>query len=222
MTDWALYDLSSKLPVFKYRSFTRKEESRFYGADFDYWILGKTKHVACRIQAKRIKKNENHYPALAYPNRNKKQNDLLLSSSQNDNLRPFYLFYSNMHSQPNCPQLNYNPGILIADAFNVQSKFLVNKAKVRDLNIIKECMPWECMFCCPLSGTSDNTEGIIKFLENYFPLLNGYDGLGIRGDLPGYVKDLIDPEKTEDFWDQEYRKVDLETKGVCVLDLREL
>jgi hypothetical protein len=41
ITDWLLYTLSSNIASLQYKKFTRHQESRVTGADWEWWILGK-------------------------------------------------------------------------------------------------------------------------------------------------------------------------------------
>ncbi len=39
LTDWLLFDVSTRLPNVLYHAFTRHEEARHTGADWEWWLL---------------------------------------------------------------------------------------------------------------------------------------------------------------------------------------
>ncbi len=228
LTDWLLYNLSLKLPIFKYQPFTRYQENKITGADFEFWILGREKNFAMRIQAKKLNKDirYNHYGAVAYPEKTKKQINLLISSSISSSsggltFRPFYLFYNNGFNKSQCQRIN--SGMLITDAKEIVSKYLTGKRiKILRKNILNISIPFECLFCCPLSDYNSSTlDGIRNILSSYFPSDNETNNLGFNQDIPNYIQDLVNPEITEDFWIENYQNELIDTVDcVAVLDLR--
>jgi hypothetical protein len=54
LTDWLLYDVSKSSANFLYRAFTRHEEARQTGADWEWWLLLPLHNLRLRIQAKKL------------------------------------------------------------------------------------------------------------------------------------------------------------------------
>src|SRR4051794_15384852 len=63
--DWLAYQTNYRLA---YRLFTRHEEARTTGADFEWWILGNERAFKARVQAKRLRADTDNYPGLAHAN----------------------------------------------------------------------------------------------------------------------------------------------------------
>lgn len=97
LTDWLLYEISSRTNRFYYKAFTRNEEAT-NGADWEWWVLtnGSNGFNAYRflVQAKKLKSNQDNYPLISYGNRNGLQIDLLIDSAKQRNAMPVYMYYS--------------------------------------------------------------------------------------------------------------------------------
>ncbi len=104
LTDWLLYNISSKEKVIHYHTFTRNEESK-NGSDWEWWVIeGKDYVNAYRflVQAKKLLPNdEDNYPKFVYSNKNGFQIDLLLDSAKEKRALPLYMFYSNSEQDDN-------------------------------------------------------------------------------------------------------------------------
>jgi hypothetical protein len=94
LTDWVLFQLSQTLSGFYYHKFTRSQEAKETGADWDWCILTKGPVISMRVQAKRVYPFQDLYASLAHANRHGLQSELLLSSARADNLRAIYAFYA--------------------------------------------------------------------------------------------------------------------------------
>lgn len=220
-TDWFLYNLSQRLPIFKYVEFNRHEEGSISGADFDFWIIGKTSSISLRIQAKKLKRKGNHYDAIAYPSGTKSQINLLLSSSFKP-FRPFYLFYNNDINSGRCS--NHLSGTLLIDANEINSIFLAGgKTSVSRQDLLNISIPLECLFCCPLSGGDDQNRlsGVKSVIDTYFSQIEG-ENTGYSNSIPDFIIDIVNPDLNEEQWKEKYINViQGNIRYVAVLDLRD-
>lgn len=95
LTDWLLYSLSEKISTIKYKQFTRTEEGRKTGADWEWWFVFPNKRsFAARVQAKKLQPNSDCYYGIAYTSNDKLQIERLLEDSAKDGMVSFYAFYS--------------------------------------------------------------------------------------------------------------------------------
>lgn len=53
ISDWLLFDMSQKIRRIVSKSFTRHEEAKLTGADWEWWILYSNVAYKFRVQAKR-------------------------------------------------------------------------------------------------------------------------------------------------------------------------
>lgn len=97
LTDWLLYFISQQTDRIYYQSFTRNEEFH-NGADWEWWVIrNKDKgFYAYRflIQAKKLKRDRDNYPVIAYGNKNGLQIDLLVDAAKKRRAMPLYLYYT--------------------------------------------------------------------------------------------------------------------------------
>lgn len=98
LTDWLLFDTATRVPNISYRAFTRHEEARETGADWEWWFVFPTKSFRFRVQAKKLSPTNDNYPELARTNRHGLQIDKLLSNSESANAIPLYAFYSALNA----------------------------------------------------------------------------------------------------------------------------
>ena len=95
ITDWILFELSKSVPQIKYMKFTKSQEARKTGADWEWWFVDNRHFIRLRIQAKRIKNSsEDLYPKLLYSSRKHGlQIDKLINDAQTNNAIPLYAWY---------------------------------------------------------------------------------------------------------------------------------
>lgn len=220
LTDWMLYDLSQRLPMFKYVPFTRDEENKTTGADFDLWVISKNLNFSIRVQAKKLLKKGNHFEALTYLKKTKSQIDLLRKSSKPP-LRPMYLFYNNDLNKSKCSRVN--AGTIITDANTIETSLLsAGKTKVQRQDILNISIPFECLFCCLLSqSASDYVTGIKSVFNRYFSAQSEIEDSGFSHQIPDYVREMLNPEFDEDAWLKKYEETLKDVVNcVSVLDLR--
>ncbi len=93
ITDWLLYNLSLTVPTLKYKKFTKHEEAKKTGADWEWWFVDNYKGLSLRVQAKRIMKDKDNYDGLAHTNRHGLQIEKLIDDARRKNSLPFYSLY---------------------------------------------------------------------------------------------------------------------------------
>lgn len=93
ITDWLLDYVQQHSTAIRYYLFDRIEEGASSGADWDWWFLLSDGCFKIRVQAKKIKKDKDHYKDLAHFNKKHFQIDLLLDSSARHNFYPIYGVY---------------------------------------------------------------------------------------------------------------------------------
>jgi len=88
ITDWMLDYFVQHSSDIRHYQFTRYEEARMSGADWDWWLLLERGCFKIRSQAKKVRRNHDHYRDLARANKTGCQIDLLLDSSTLHNFYP--------------------------------------------------------------------------------------------------------------------------------------
>jgi len=190
---WKWRTTDKKFKSINVSSFTREEESKVSGADFEMeiWFISEQYVFPLVFQAKKIIEKYNSYvSALRYPKNSKDQLNQLLSYAQSNKRIPFYAFYT--CEQPDssilCQQKNSDPcGIYISHAKTVE-KFANKKpgSRVSRDKLIESSNPFHCLFCCPL--------GIAKHMSHYYRLTKDQF---TNIDTPEYVQYLADTHPLE-------------------------
>lgn len=139
--------------------FSRADEGKRTGADWEWWFVKANDVFRLRVQAKRIEFRNNNYPGLHKnaPN-GTKQVDLLIGDAIRNNLYPMYCFYNYWKSGPNHWQCSGRPprrellGCTIADATKVK-RFIDNNT-ITAGSISNIWHPLHCIVCCDESSMS--------------------------------------------------------------------
>ena len=232
LTEWWLYELSEKIPIIKCKLFTRWDEGREKGADWEWWFLFPNKRsFAARIQAKRLKPKVNNFGKIAYKGAgNKLQIERLLDNSAKDGFASFYVFYSNEHNPDTmCGGRSISEGVFLGEASRLHHEFIVkSKLKLMPVDILKFTNPISCLFCCPMtSKTGSNIEeGFKEHIENYYLQISdninensNRQELGFRN-TPDYILKMVEGENIPDSWEREYRSYFKGIKALVVIDLQ--
>lgn len=128
---------------FSIREFTKPQESK-NGADFewDWYFVDSSgrKWLGLRIQAKVLDLKANKFLSLDYSNKNGRQLNLLVNSSNLDNRIPYYCFYLHKY--------NENPliGCSLSNSYNVEELLKINNKPSLD-QVIKISFPWHLLVC---------------------------------------------------------------------------
>jgi hypothetical protein len=234
-TDWLLYELSNRLPFLLYKKFTRHQESRESGADWDWWFILRRGSIGFRVQAKKVISGADHYRGLAHTSRAGLQMELLLESARTANLLAFYALYSGGASGSNTMcggGLGAFPdeGVFLAAAPTLYEQFIEAGRSRVEANALLDCSnPLSCLFCCPMVRESvhGDPDGFYHYIENYYPGVlpdskNDNEGRrGFHAEPPPHVLSLIRfNEDIPDGWEEEHLSAVRDTKAVVVLDLR--
>ncbi|KFF02052.1 DUF6615 family protein [Chryseobacterium luteum] len=187
ISDWMLFKLNDHNPRIKSVQFTRFEEARFTGADYELWVIGDRYSRKFRIQAKRLRKDNDHYSSIGYSNNHNMQIEKLISDADNVNAIPLYAFYNNENLPSRCP-LYSNEGTYVASAKEIfENVISPAKSCTSTEKLISLSVPLKCLFCCYLQNEIDSD----TFLKRYFNMKDGKEGkINVR-ELPAYVTELL-------------------------------
>lgn len=234
LTDWFLYEMADRLPFVYYLKFTRHQEARESGADWEWWFVGRKQSLGLRVQAKRLSGASDHYRLLAYTNAYGLQIETFMDSAKRADLLPFYAFYHGTPEPPpirckDYPEVGRWEGVFLASATELHEKFIVGpRIKVESSDLLGMSDALSGLFCARslVRSTRDAVEGIYEYLAHYFPGMTQEGANSRRGlhrELPQYVGSLLelDNRKLPEWWEGEYAK-DIElTKAIVVFDMRE-
>jgi hypothetical protein len=219
LTDWLLFDLSCNNPDIVYKAFTRNEESRVTGADWEWWFLFHDCTVKLRVQAKKIKEAKSNFAALNY--KDGAQISMLLADASASNAIPFYTFYSENSSGIVCPHNksgeNFLEGVFLQYApFTKACLIGGDRRQTLGVQLVRKSYPLSCFICClslfgrpwvGLSGPAVIAEGIDNddlnagFEESISEFdLQRQDGffkgeVGYYDALPAYVEEVLRNDK---------------------------
>lgn len=170
ITDWLLDNISTQTNQIAYYPFNKHEEAKVSGADWDWWVLFGHSCFKLRIQAKRAKDNRDHYRDIARSNRYGLQIELLMNSSTRLNFYPMYAFFGHSCGNERCIREGDVSGIFITSALDVYKAVIaVPRRNVPKDTLLSLCIPFHCLFCCPLvhDGRSDGFENLFHRYFEY-------------------------------------------------------
>ena len=230
LTDWLLYECARTIPRLKYHKFTRSQEAKVSGADWDWCLITSGATFTLRVQAKRARASRDLYPALAYTNQYGLQIERLIASAKSSNVRPVYAFYPDpvagtpIACQPE-PASASTTGALIAPAGQIYQTFVrPAREPVMRKDVLAKAIPLECLACCEIA-ISDFSD----FVGRYFagPDAEGEDpldtSLGVTQEPPTWATSLLqesDGAAVPAWWEGEFRFLAEQTGAVVVWDRR--
>jgi len=247
LTDWLLFDVSEKIPSISYKAFSRHDEARRTGADWEWWFLFPSFSFAMRVQAKKLHPSADNYPSIAYTNRHGLQIEKLLRDAARGNFMPFYAFYTDQAADVLCQMKRNDEGVFMAGGQTIYEAFLAGpREQVMAADALKHTVALSCFLCCPLaSGESlhdlGNTEDcgnnrLERFIRNYFgtELRPKYTEMnssiseveripGMRERAPDHIESFVklSREGLPDWWEKEFAYAIEDTNALIVYDLRE-
>jgi len=235
ITDWLLFNLGQSLPKLKYKKFTRHQEARTTGADWEWWIVDNHSAISMRIQAKKITAGKDNYAGLAHTNKYGLQIDKLIQDAKQKNFIPFYALYS----APKIPQkvicggqldLAEQQGVFISSAQLLFDRYIKNgKVKVEADDILSKSNPLHCMACCSMHSLSSNpsTSSFYEYIKYYYgeslqKVNSNIQNLGRHDNAPSYVTSLLESVDSEipDWWEKEFEHQLEGFNSLVILDLR--
>lgn len=201
ITDNLLLYLTRQHPTdIHIRKFTKWEEGRETGADWEWWFVRGSDGLPLRIQAKRIDVTSQDYPELQkdYVKSNA-QVDLLLRAAKKRNFYPMYCLYNywpagQRPSSWPCKGKGYRDELLgCAIASAIQVKNLISKRTTTTAHLSSIWRTWHCLVCCdgthnsPPAGLPSRTR---RFISQNF----GEELLPEVGPIPRYVNQILHGE----------------------------
>ena len=228
ITDWLLFEISNNIPRFYYKSFSRNEEAKETGADWEWWIIFNDSIFRLRIQAKKIKMDDDNYHLIAYANRYGLQIEKLIKKSKEDNFIPFYSFYTSKANQVRCGENRNNEGVYLDAAEAIYNRFiLAGKKKLEFNDILKHATPLSCILCCPITRRKNGGNGFKEFLIHYYRdevTFEDHDEqiLGEYKELPKHIQIFLETikEGLPDWWEKEFFSQIKEVNSLAVYDAR--
>ena len=223
LTEVLLTDVSEKISSIRYHDFTRYQESRETGADWDWWFLFSGAAVRLRIQAKKLKDPAKNYSGINYKDGD--QLSKLKSSSKKENAMPFYVLYAETADPTKCRMGKIGDGAFIVDASTVTKLMEANgEGKISSSELLQNSLPISCVVCCPLISDPRYPSGAL--FAHYFPsttkMAAGADFPdGYHQQAPDHIVDFaeVDSEKL-DMWVEENRQFFKGSTRVVTYDLR--
>ncbi len=230
LTDWLLFDLSTRISRIHYIAFSRHQEARETGADWEWWFLYPKQTFRMRVQAKRLFYKKDHYSGIAYTNKHGLQIEKLLTDAVATNSIPLYAFLGDGHNgKSQCKGGFYGEGVYIAGANTVYNTYVQpGKAFVESKDLISLSVPLSCFICCPYSRNGTTLD---VFLQNYFaselvPTENAASDLsrGMYPDTPHHILNLVEhsiKDEVPEWWEQEFSREIEGINGISVYDARQ-
>jgi hypothetical protein len=226
LTDWLLYDIDVRRPDVIYKAFTRQEEARDTGADWEWWLIFPDGAVRLRVQAKKLKAANDNYPGLAHTNKYGLQIDKLIADASKVNAFPIYAFYSAKSPSSKCSFGGVvSCGVHLAGAKVVEQTLLSKKCHVSEADAIALSVPLPCLVCCPLTHGVASKSGFTEFLRRYFVSDQGDEPEsympGHYDTLPPFISSLLGQDgDIPDWWESEFQGEIAGIKAIVVTDLR--
>lgn len=248
LTDWILYTISERTDKFYYRAFTRNEEAT-NGADWEWWVLVDNYQGFCAyrflVQAKKLKKDQDNYPLIAYGNRNGLQIDLLIDSAKHRDAMPIYIYYS--VAVPEIMQQINNfdfidkgtvtwcenciNGAYMSMAQSVKKKIFDSpRKKITEVDLLNNSLGLS--MCDLLFHSKYSPKQVMDSLNQYYANKNIEDNTSVspngvygimhfENSIPNYLNTLINQNKAlPDWYESEYKYHLGDIAGVAVVDLR--
>lgn len=148
LTDSYLYRLSVAIPSIRYRSFTRWQESRRTGADWEWWLIWRQGAIRLRVQAKKLRDNRNIRGDLARASASGGQLAMLVADSISTGSLPVYVFFSSAVSTTlRCGIPGATGGVFIAPAYGIKRLVDAGNA-IRPKDVLAMSRKAACLACC--------------------------------------------------------------------------
>jgi HEAT repeat protein len=228
ITDWFLYELSTRIKGLIYRAFTRMEEAKSTGADWEWWFLFPQSYTKIRVQAKKLDPTKNNYAPIAYKNRQGLQIEMLIRDAIKHNFVPLYVFYTPAGPPTSCGRDHTKDGVYAMGARTLWEGFIEGDARsVWQADVLRKAVPLSCLLSCPLVQLSDRR--LIDFLQIHFPkeftsrpptgeLLGHY--LRIPEYIEAFIEVVSSPEPGIERWQLQYASYVEQVDALAVFDGR--
>lgn len=237
ITDWLLYTLSERLRWVRYLKFTRHEEAKYTGADWEWWILGDRQCLGMRVQAKKTRGHPDLYPLMAYSNRRGLQIERLLEGARSANLLPLFAVYDAPSPVPPvaCGAAPHTRpcGVFVVGAKQMYDDHIAPGRRPLDLlHLLRSCHPLSCLFCCSQSVDTSSASYFNNVAAQIARVCSGRHGeesqesdsenTGMHEEPPPYIRALIDAAEAADArWiETEFASALQEVNAIVAFDLR--
>jgi hypothetical protein len=241
VTDWILFEISRRLRSVRYVKFTRLEEGRTTGADWEWWFVSRRLSLGMRIQAKMVNWDADNYPALAYANRYGLQIEKLREDAARRGLLAFYALYGDGRHVDGLacrgmPDVGRGQGVFLSDANKLYRRHVeAGRSQVGGADLLEGSSPLSCFACCPLVQWAPGVEGLYEYIRRFH--VEAVDGggdlipegrwtpgdrMGLHPDPPRYVSSLLQSEDGSvlSWWEREFDIPSDEARALLVFDLR--
>lgn len=233
ITDWLLFDISKKIPGIYYKAFTRNEEARKTGADWEWWFVFREFAMKLRIQAKKLKHSSDNYPSLAYTNKHGLQIEKLLNDSVVENFLPLYAFYTSSATVTRCGQNILDEGVYLAGGKEVYHDFILKgELPVNESALLQKSNALSCLLGCPFNH--EPRRKLVDFFKRYYSTDTLVDSetvdderghneiLGYHGEPPNYVNSFLEysAKGIPDWWEREFQHYIKDVDSLVVYDGR--
>lgn len=240
LTDWLLFEVSEQVPDVRYAKFTRWDEARTTGADWEWWFVSHRLSLGMRVQAKKLAHDQDNYPALAYANKHGVQIEKLREDATRSGLLALYALYCDNRGRAKLkcggsPDAGLDEGAFLAGANGLYAAHIrKGRGRVEAVDVLATANPLSCLFCCPMTRDPEGIEGLYRYVNEYYPdaldsallpdVMNrtGDERLGLHREPPRYVTALLELAEPEipRLWEREHRVPVGETNALVVFNMR--
>jgi hypothetical protein len=229
LTDWLLFEISSKIPNVHYLAFSRHVEARKTGADWEWWFVFRNGSYCYRIQAKKANSTGDNYSSIAYTNHYGLQIDKLIEDAKSVNAIPAYVIFAatNASSKSKCGDMVNAIGAFSVGAQEVYAQFIApGKTVIDKTRLLSHSIPIQCFACCPYISCADRMD---QFIDAYFQpeaeilsQSNRNHRPGYHQELPSYATALLDHrDGTADWIEREFDRQLPDINSLLIYDMRE-
>lgn len=226
LTDWLLYELSKRHPRVSYKSFTRHQEAKSTGADWDWVFVFNDGVVRLRVQAKKLFSGADNYPGLAKSNRYGQQITMLISSAATVSAYPIYALYSENSFGTACGGSGAPAtGVYVCGANRVDSALVKVRKQIQPSDAIAISYPMACLACCP-KAQGGSAKKLIKQIYRYFE--SEFESQDEAGSYQGYSEGIpasVSAVLESDFmfpewWEREFEREYSQVSALVIVDGR--
>ena len=225
LTDSYLYRLSRTVPTIRYRSYSRWEEARRTGADWEWWFLFHGRNLRLRVQAKKLRPEKSIRGDLARKNKHGGQLAMLIKSARSCSAIPMYVFFAGpSHCPTACGAVAGTAGAYVVPAFAIRSLVALRRS-VNDTAALSRARPAACLACCFLLGSQQDAarqvaHWLSEFRDEQADVFS--EDYGWHTTLPSYVVEVArgrDSERVLGGGERNGAPEDIQ--AVLTVDLRE-
>lgn len=225
ITDWLIYEVckNATASYVVTTRYTKLQESKITGADWEWVFIFDNGTYVFRIQAKKLE-CVNNYDKINYPKGTAQQITKLIADANLHNAFPVYVFYSCDVTICKCSVHQLNNGVFISDANQIDRDFVASgKSVIAKDDISKDSIPLPCLLCCNSNAVIDSTGSLfITQLKKQFKLQDDYIYKIRQQNIPNYIHDILTykDQKFPAWYEEEYRKNLKRLDGILVFDCR--